>query len=602
MAELARKGSKKGPIRPTLDPTRMKDWQIADAARVGMKPFMTLGRELGLKTDELIPMGQRVGKVDFAKAMARLRGRPQGKYIDVTAITPTPLGEGKTTTTIGLVQGLGRIGKKVVGVIRQPSGGPTFNVKGSAAGGGLAQVLPLTEFSLGLTGDIDAINNAHNLAMVALTSRMQHEANYDDAKLAATHMRRLDIDPDRVQMKWVIDFCAQALRNITIGQGGKMDGFEMKSGFQITVSSEVMAILAVAKDLRDFRQRIGRIVVAHDRAGREVTTKDLEVDGAMTAWMVRALNPNLLQTIEGQPVFVHAGPFANIAIGQSSVIADELGTRLSDYLVTESGFGADIGFEKFWNLKCRASGLKPNAVVVVATIRALKMHGGGPRVRPGVALDEAYTKENLALVEAGSQNLIAHIETVKKSGVTPVVCINYFHTDTEAEIRLVRKVAEQAGALCALSKHWLKGGEGAVELAEAVVAASEKPNNFHYLYELSTPLRDRIELIAKEIYGADGVTYTDAALAKIKLYEQDPSTHEMGTCMVKSHLSLSHDPDLKGRPKGWVLPISDVLIYRGAGFLVPVAGAIKLMPGTASLPSFRNIDVDVETGDVTGLF
>ncbi|MEI7901602.1 MAG: formate--tetrahydrofolate ligase [bacterium] len=591
-----------GKVRPALDPTCMKDWQIADAAKANMKPFLTLGRELGLQDDELIPMGQRVGKVDFAKAMARLRGRPQGKYIDVTAITPTPLGEGKTTTTIGLVDGLGRIGKKVVGAIRQPSGGPTFNVKGSAAGGGLAQCLPLTELSLGLTGDIDAITNAHNLAMVALTARMQHEANYDDAKLAGSHMRRLNIDPARVQMKWVMDFCAQALRNITIGKGGKMDGFEMESGFQITVSSEVMAILAVAKDLRDFRQRIARIVVARDTSGREITTRDLEVDGAMTAWMVKALNPNLLQTIEGQPVFVHAGPFANIAIGQSSVIADELGTRLSDYLVTESGFAADIGFEKFWNLKCRASGLKPDAVVIVATIRALKMHGGGPSVRPGVPLDEAYTQENLALVEAGCQNLIAHIETVKKSGVTPVVCINHFHTDTEDEIRLVRKVAEQAGAMCALSKHWLKGGEGAIELAEAVVAACEKPNNFHYLYELETPLQERIERIAKEIYGAKGVSYTDVALAKLKLYEQDPTTRDMGTCMVKTHLSLSHDPDLKNRPTGWVLPISDILIYRGAGFIVPVSGAIKLMPGTASSPSFRNIDVDVETGDVTGLF
>ncbi len=594
--------SAQGMARPVLDPTCMKDWQIATAARAGMKPFMELGRELGLNDDELIQMGQRVGKVDFAKAMARLQGRPQGKYIDVTAITPTPLGEGKTTTTIGLVDGLGRIGKKVVGAIRQPSGGPTFNVKGSAAGGGLAQCLPLTELSLGLTGDIDAISNAHNLAMVALTARMQHEANQDDAKLAGSKMRRLHIDPARIQMKWVIDFCAQALRNITIGKGGKLDGFEMDSGFQITVSSEVMAILAVAKDLRDFRQRMARIVVAHDTSGREITTKDLEVDGAMTAWMVRALNPNLLQTIEGRPVFVHAGPFANIAIGQSSIIADELGTRLCDYLVTESGFAADIGFEKFWNLKCRASGLKPNAAVIVATIRALKMHGGGPAVKPGRPLDEAYTKENLALVEAGCQNLIAHIQTVKKSGVTPVVCINHFFTDTENEIRLIRKVAEQEGVPCALSKHWLKGGEGAVELAEAVVSVCEKPNQFHYLYELDAPLRVRIERIAKEIYGADGVTYTEEALAKLEQYAQDPTTKDMGTCMVKTHLSLSHDPDLKGRPTGWVLPISDILIYRGAGFLVPVAGAIKLMPGTASSPSFRNIDVDIETGDVTGLF
>lgn len=587
--------------KPKLDPTRMKDWEIAAAAEANMKPFMILGRELGLREDELIPMG-RVGKIDFVKAMARLSGRPQGKYVDVTAITPTPLGEGKTTTAIGLVQGLARIGKKVAGAIRQPSGGPTFNVKGSAAGGGLAQCLPLTEFSLGLTGDIDAITNAHNLAMVALTSRMQHEANQDDARLAKSKLKRLDIDPSRVQMKWVMDFCAQALRNITIGKGGKMDGFEMESGFQITVSSEVMAILAVAKNLKDFRERVSRIVVAYSKSGREITTRDLEVDGAMTAWMVRAMNPTLLQTIEGQPVFVHAGPFANIAIGQNSIIADELGTRLSDYLVTESGFGADIGFEKFWNLKCRFSGLRPNAVVIVATVRALKMHGGGPAVKPGIPLDDVYKKENLGLLEAGCANLLAHIETVKKSGVRPVVCINSFYTDTKAEIALIRRVAEANGALCALSEHWLKGGDGAVELAEAVVSACKEKNNFKFLYDLETPLRGRIELIAKEVYGADGVTYSAEALDKIKRFETDPQVRRYGICMVKTHLSLSHDPDLKGRPRGWVLPIRDVLVYKGAGFVVPVAGAIKLMPGTASNAAFRNIDVDVATGAVTGLF
>ncbi|MEI6970955.1 MAG: formate--tetrahydrofolate ligase [bacterium] len=587
--------------RPRLDPTRMKDWQIAEAAQSDMKPFMQVGRELGLLEDELIPMG-RVGKVDFVKAMARLRNQPQGYYVDVTAITPTPLGEGKTTTTIGLVQGLARIGKKVVGAIRQPSGGPTFNVKGSAAGGGLAQCLPLTEFSLGLTGDIDAINNAHNLAMVALTARMQHEANYDDARLAASKLKRLDIDPSRVQIKWVIDFCAQALRNITIGKGGKMDGFEMDSGFQITVSSEVMAILSVANDLKDFRERIARMVVAHSKSGREITTRDLEVDGAMTAWMVKALNPNLLQTIGGQPVFVHAGPFANIAIGQNSIIADKLGTRLSDYLVTESGFGADVGFEKFWNLKCRFSGLRPNAVVVVATVRALKMHGGGPTVKPGLPLDEVYERENLGLLEAGCENLVAHIETVKKSGVRPVVCINSFHKDTKAEIALIRRVAEANGALCALSEHWLKGGDGAIELAEAVVSACKAKDNFKFLYDLETPLRKRIELIATEVYGAAGVSYSSEAQEKIKKLEADPNTRKLGTCMVKTHLSLSHDPDLKGRPKGWTLPIRDVLVYKGAGFVVPVAGAIKLMPGTASNAAFRNIDVDVKTGKVRGLF
>jgi formate--tetrahydrofolate ligase len=584
------------------DPTLMKDWEIALAAEQSMVPFAQLGRELGLEDDELIPMGRQLGKVDFTRAMERLQGRPQGKYVDVTAITPTPLGEGKTTTTMALTQGLGRIGKSVVACIRQPSGGPTFNIKGSAAGGGLAQCIPLTPFSIRLTGDFDSITNAHNLCMVALTSRMQHERNYDDARLAKIGLRRLDIDPDRVEIKWAMDFCAQALRNITIGKGGKMDGFEMESGFQITVSSELMAILAVAKDLKDLRERIARMVVAYDKQGREITTADLEVDGAMTAWMVDAINPNLLQTIEGQPVFVHAGPFANIAIGQSSIIADELGTRLAEYVVTESGFGADIGFEKFWDIKSRFSGLRPSAVVVVATIRALKMHGGGPTVKPGVPLPEEYSKENLGLVEKGCENLIAHVETVKKSGVRPVVCINSFCTDTPAEIKLVKRLAEQNGALCAVCEGWLKGGEGAVELAEAVVADCAEDNNFHYLYELETPLRQRIELIAKEVYGADGVSYSDTALEKVRRYEADPAAAKLFTCMVKTHLSLSHQPDRKGRPKGWVLPVRDIITFKGAGFMVAIAGDIKLMPGTGSNPAFRRIDVDVQTGQVKGLF
>ena len=585
-----------------LDATKMKDWQIAEAAEEGMKPVSQLAEELGLKEDELIPMGRKLAKVDYTKACARLEGGPTAKYIDVTAITPTPLGEGKTTTAVGLVEGLGKLNKRVVGAIRQPSGGPTFNIKGSAAGGGLAQCIPLTPFSIRLTGDIDSITNAHNLCMVALTSRMQHERNYDDERLAKSNLKRIDIDPERIQMKWAMDFCAQSLRYIRIRQGGKMDGFEMDSGFQITVSSEVMAILAVARDLKDLRERIAKIVVAYDKKGNEVTTADLDVDGAMAAWMVDAINPNLLQTIEGQPVFVHAGPFANIAIGQSSIIADMIGTKLGDYHVTESGFGADIGFEKFWNLKSRMSGIEPDAIVVVATIRALKMHGGGPTVKPGIPLAEEYTTENLGLVEKGCENLIAHIETVKKSGVTPVVCINSFYTDTKNEIALVRKIAEENGALAAVSEHWLKGGDGAIELAEAVVDACEQPNDFKFLYELETPLRKRIELIAKEVYGADGVTYTDEALAKAKAMEADPVSKTLGTCMVKTHLSLSHDPDLKGRPTGWELPIQDILVYKGAGFIVPVAGAIKLMPGTASNPAFRRIDVDVKTGKVQGLF
>ena len=584
-----------------LDPTKMKDWQVAEAAEATMKPVADIAREMGLLENELIPMGRQLAKVDANLALQRLRGRPQGKYVDVTAITPTPLGEGKTTT-IGLTEGLGKINRRVIACIRQPSGGPTFNIKGSAAGGGLAQCIPLTPFSIRLTGDIDSITNAHNLAMVALTSRMQHERNYDDARLAKSNLKRLDIDPNRVQIKWAMDFCAQSLRNIIIGRGGKQDGFEMESGFQITVSSELMAILAVAKDLKDMRERIGKMVVAYSKSGKEVTTSDLDVAGAMTAWLVEALNPNLLQTIEGQPVLVHAGPFANIAIGQSSIIADEIATRLADYTITESGFAADIGFEKFWNIKCRLSGLKPNAVVVVATIRALKMHGGGPAVKPGVPLDDAYTKENLPLVEAGCANLLAHIETVRKSGVRPVVCINSFYTDTKAEIALVRQVAEKAGAFCAVSEHWLKGGEGAVELAEAVVAACNEKNHFHFLYDLNVKLRQRIELIAKQVYGADGVTFTDAALEKAKMYEADPEASKLCTCMVKTHLSLSHDPDRKNRPTGWTLPISDILAFKGAGFIVPIAGGIKLMPGTSSDPAFRRIDVDVGTGRVKGLF
>jgi formate--tetrahydrofolate ligase len=587
----------------TLDPTKLQDWQIAEEAEKSMKTIDQLADELGLTKDEILPMGHYLGKVDFIKARERLKHRPNAKYVDVTAITPTPLGEGKTTTTMGLVQGLGKIGKKVCGAIRQPSGGPTFNIKGSAAGGGLSQCIPLTPFSLGLTGDIDNVTNAHNLAMVAVTSRLQHEFNYDDATLAKRGLKRLNIDPRRVQMKWAMDFCAQALREIVIGLGtDDMNGFMMSSGFQITVSSEVMAILAMARDMKDLRKRMSHIVVAYDKKGKEITTADLEVDGAMTAWMVKALNPNLLQTIEGQPVFVHAGPFANIAVGQNSIIADELAVKLADYHITESGFGVDIGFEKFWNVKCRASGLVPNAVVIVATVRALKMHGGGPTVKPGVPLPAAYKEENLGLLEKGCDNLIAHIETVKLSGVRPVVCINSFHTDTKAEIQVVRKVAEQNGALAAVSEHWLKGGDGAIELAEAVVSACAEKSAFKLLYPDELPLRQRIEKIAKEVYGASGVSYAPEAEAKAKAFEADPHSKKLATCMVKTHLSLTHDPDVKGRPKGWVLPIRDILVYRGAGFIVPVAGAIKLMPGTASDPAFRRVDVDVTTGKVTGLF
>jgi formate--tetrahydrofolate ligase len=584
-----------------LDPTSMADWQIAEAAEESMVPFEDLAGTLGLEAGETIPYGRWMGRVDHRRVLDRVGGGRRARFVDVTAITPTPLGEGKTTTTIGLVEGLGALGERVTGAIRQPSGGPTFNIKGSAAGGGLAQCIPLAPFSLGLTGDIDRITNAHNLAMVALTARMQHERNYDDERLARTGIRRLDIDPDAVSLRWVMDLCAQSLRNIEIGRGGRFDGFRMESGFEIAVASELMAILAVADGLADLRERIGRIEVARDRRGDPVTTADLEVDGAMTAWMAGTLDPTLLQTIEGQPVFVHAGPFANIAIGQSSILADRLGTALADYHVTESGFGADVGYEKFWNLKCRISGMIPDAVVIVATVRALKMHGGGPPVRPGDALDPAYREEDLGLLERGCENLAAHIGIVRRSGVRPVVCINSFASDTPAEIDLVRRIAGEHGADAAASEHWLRGGEGAAELAEAVRDACDRDDDFRLLYPDDMPLRDRIELIATAIYGADGVEYEPAAEARAAEIESDPALAGLGTCMVKTHLSLSHDPNAKGRPSDWTLPIRDVMTYRGAGLVVPVAGSIKLMPGTGSDPAFRRIDVDVETGRVWGL-
>ncbi|HOO56778.1 MAG TPA: formate--tetrahydrofolate ligase [bacterium] len=587
---------------PKYDATQMADWQIAEAGEENMKTIWQLSDDLGLESEELMPMGRFVGKVDFSRTYKRLADKPSGRYVEVTAITPTPLGEGKTTTTIGLIQGLAKRGKRSTGAIRQPSGGPTFNIKGSAAGGGLSQCIPLSDFSLGLTGDIDAVNNAHNLGMVALTSRMQHEFNYSDEVLAGKNLRRLDIDPNNIQMKWVIDFCAQSLRNIVIGMGGKMDGFMMDSGFAISVSSEVMAILAVASDFADLRRRMGQIIVAYDKKGNPVTTADLEVDGAMTAWMVKAFNPNVIQTLEGQPIFVHAGPFANIAVGQSSVVADMLGTRLSEYHITESGFGADIGFEKFWNIKCRLIKDVPCCSVIVATIRALKMHGGGPTVLPGKKLDEAYTKENIELLEKGMSNLIAHIETVRRSGINPVVCINSFHLDTDAEIETVKRAAEAAGARCAVSRHWSHGGDGALELADAVIDASEDKVDFKFLYEDETPLRERIKRIATEVYGADGVLYSQTALEKARKFESDKKYNRFYTCMVKTHLSLSHDPALKGRPRGFTLPIRDILVYAGAEFIVPLAGDIKLMPGTASDPAFRRIDVDTETGKVTGMF
>jgi methylenetetrahydrofolate dehydrogenase (NADP+)/methenyltetrahydrofolate cyclohydrolase/formyltetrahydrofolate synthetase len=583
------------------DAVKMKDWQISEAAEKNMPTPDEWREKLALQKDEIIPYG-RLCKLDFMKIIERLQKKADGKYIEVTAITPTPLGEGKSTTSMGLLEGMGKRGKNVGGCLRQPSGGPTMNIKGTAAGGGNALLIPMTEFSMGLTGDINDIMNAHNLAMVALTARMQHERNYDDAELAKRNLRRLDVDPTRVEMGWIMDFCAQSLRNIVIGLGGRMDGFLMQSKFGIAVSSELMAMLSIVRDLADMRERMDKITVAFDKKGKPLTTGDLEVGGAMTAWMRNTINPTLMCTAEYQPCMVHAGPFANIAVGQSSIIADRIGLKMFDYHVTESGFAADIGFEKFWNVKCRLSGLIPHVSVLTTTIRALKMHGGGPKVVAGLPLPGAYTKEDLKILEKGLPNMIHHINTIRTAGINPVVCINAFHTDTKDEIAMVRKSAEAAGARCALSTHWANGGDGALELADVVMDACNEKNDFKFLYPLDMKLRDRVEKIAKVVYGADGVSWTPDAEAKAKMLESDPQYSDYMTMMVKTHLSLTHDPTLKGVPKGWTLPVRDVLIYSGAKFLCPCAGTISLMPGTSSDPAYRRVDIDVKTGKVTGLF
>ncbi|MBW2710463.1 MAG: formate--tetrahydrofolate ligase [Deltaproteobacteria bacterium] len=580
----------------------MADWQISEAAEENM-PYPDEWREkLALEKDEILPMG-RLCKLDFLKIIDRLKDQPDGKYIEVTAITPTPLGEGKSTTSCGLMEGMGKRGVNVGGCLRQPSGGPTMNIKGTAAGGGNSLIIPMTEFSMGLTGDINDIMNAHNLAMVALTARMQHERNYNDEQLARlTRMPRIDVDPTRVEMGWIMDFCAQALRNIVIGLGGRFDGMVMQSKFGIAVSSELMAILSIVRDLADLRERLNNITVAFDKSGKPVTTGDLEVGNAMTAWMRNTINPTLMMTAEYQPCMIHAGPFANIAVGQSSIIADRVGLKLFDYHVTESGFGADIGFEKFWNVKCRYSGLKPHVSVLTTTIRALKMHGGGAKVVAGLPLPKEYQQEGLDVLEKGVQNMVHHINTIRMSGINPVVCINCFHTDTKDEIAMVRKYAEEAGARAPVSTHWADGGDGALEFADAVIDACEDETNFEFLYPLETKLRDRVDLIATNVYGADGVAWTPAAEAKAKMLEADSQYDDYTTMMVKTHLSLTHDPAVKGTPKGWTLPVQDVLIFSGAKFLCPVCGTISLMPGTSSDPAYRRVDVDVETGKVTGLF
>jgi formyltetrahydrofolate synthetase len=575
------------------------DLDIAQAAK--LKTAREIAASVGLTEDDLDYYGKWKAKVHL-DVLQKFPDRPNVKYIDVTAITPTPLGEGKTTTTVGLSQALGaHLKKNVFTCIRQPSQGPTFGIKGGAAGGGYSQIVPMEDFNLHLTGDIHAVSAAHNLLAAAIDARIMHEDRQTDEQLAKLGLKRIDIDPYSITWNRVVDVSDRALRNIIVGLGTSGDGRPRQTGFDISVASEVMAILALTTGLKDLRERLSRIVIGTDKRGRPVTAEDLGVAGAMTVLMKDALMPNLMQTLENTPAFVHAGPFANIAHGNSSVLADQIAFKLADYVVTESGFGADCGMEKFFDIKCRVSNLIPNCVVIVSTVRALKMHGGGPKVVPGRDLHEAYTKENLELLEKGGVNLAANIKIALKFGIPVVVAVNAFTTDTEREIELVRKIALDAGAEDAvLAEHWAKGGAGAVALAEAVLAACEKPVNFKFLYDVNWPIKEKIETLAREVYGADGVDYDPAAEAKIKLYTE-LGYDKTPLNMAKTHLSLSHDPTWKGVPKNYRLPIRDIRASMGAGFLYPLCGTMRTMPGLPSVPAFTKVDVD-EKGRVVGLF
>ena len=617
------------------------DIEIAQEAE--LRPILEIAEDLGLEQDDLDLYGKYKAKVHL-DVLAKFQDRPQGKYIDVTAITPTPLGEGKTVTTIGVSQGMHYIGKKVMTCIRQPSQGPTFGIKGGAAGGGYSQIVPMEDFNLHLTGDIHAVGAAHNLLAAAVDNRLTKEARWSTDYLAEAlcpddeytdsmrkrlaklgiesekpsdlsdedkeHMFRLNIDPYSIQWRRVVDVSDASLRNIILGLGSINDGTPRETGYDITVASEIMAALAMCSDLADLRERMGRIIIGTSRKGglthvrdvEPITAEDLNVAGAMTVLLKEAIMPNLMQTLAGSPAFVHCGPFANIAQGNSSIIADRIALRLADYVVTESGFGADCGMEKFMNLKSRYSGLVPNCVVLVSTVRALKMHGGGPKVVAGQPLAKAYVEENLELLEQGLPNLLQHVENALKFGVPVVVAINRFKDDTDAEIALIRRRARETGAEDAVeSTVWMDGAKGGAALAEAVVKACEKPSNFRFLYPLEVPIKEKIEAVAKEIYRAANVSYTPEAEAKIKLFE-GMGLGNLPLCMAKTHLSFTHDPRIKGAPRDWTLPITDVRASVGAGFIFPLCGTMRTMPGLPTRPAFTDVDLDLETGQVVGLF
>ncbi len=615
------------------------DIDIAQEAK--LKPILQVAAELGIRENELELYGPYKAKVKL-EILERLKNKPNGKYIDVTAITPTPLGEGKTTTTVGLSQALGaHLGKKVITAIRQPSQGPTFGIKGGAAGGGYSQIIPMEDFNLHLTGDIHAITAAHNLVAAAMDARVMHEKQQDDEKLfnalcptdkkgsrkfspsmlrrlkklgiektdpnqltteERSRFSRLDIDESTITWRRVIDINDRFLREVQVGMGKDEVGFEHRSGYDITVASEIMAVLALTTSLEDMRDRFGNMVVATNKHGEAVTVEDLGVAGAVTVLMKDAIKPNLMQTLEGNAAFVHAGPFANIAHGQSSIIADKIALKLADYVITESGFGADIGMEKFFNIKCRYSGLIPHVVVMVATVRALKMHGGGPKVVAGKPLAAEYTDENLDLLRNGLANLERHIQNARKFGVNVVVAVNFFATDTAAEVELIRQSALDFGAMDAVvSTHWADGGAGAKKLAEAVVKAAEKSSDFHFLYPLEMPIKEKIETIAREIYRADGVDYTPEAEEQITRYTR-LGFDQLPMCMAKTHLSFSTDATKKGAPTDFRITVREVRASVGAGFLYPILGDMRTMPGLPTRPVFYDVDLDLKTGKVVGLF
>jgi formate--tetrahydrofolate ligase len=566
--------------RPMPMPTAL---EIARAAK--LTPIPEVASAMGIRESLLEPYGSSVAKVSL-QAVEELADRPKARYVVVTAITPTPLGEGKTTTTVGIGEGMAHIGKQATVAIRQASMGPTFGIKGGAAGGGYSQVVPFESLNLHLTGDMHAVTAAHDMLSAILDNHL-YQGN------------ELGLDMSNITWRRVMDVNDRALRNIVIGLGGREDGVVRQTGFDITAASEVMAILALSNSLADLRQRLGRIVVGYTRSGDAVTAEELRGAGAMAVIMREAIKPNLLQTLENTPVLVHAGPFGNIAHGNSSVVADLIGIRTGDFLVTEAGFGADMGAERFFNIKCRASGLTPDAAVVVATVRALKAHSGRYRIVAGRPLPEDLLKENPGDVEDGASNLRKQIENVRLHGVTPVVAINAFGEDFESEHKTIIEIAESLGVRAVVTRHFTEGGRGAAELCEAIVEAADQPSTFAFLYPDSASLREKIEAVATKVYGADGVSYSATASRQLDTYERN-GFGSLPVCIAKTHLSLSSDPSLKGAPTGWTLPVREARASVGAGFVYPISGDMRTMPGLGSDPAAFHMDLD-ENGQIVGL-